>query len=154
MNCFRFGKDSARTATQGDGGRMTNFWERAAAEAREQARCDIIQADYRAEQKARPSIRREPPPTPAALLPTKDELLLRLAEEIEYARRMLGAMGDELSCDALVISRHIAELQSLDIAGQMLGHVASVLRSSDMGSAVDRVGMADLKARLLRRQRL
>ena len=46
---------------------------------------------------------------------------------------------------------HLAELQTLDIAGQMLGHIASILRSSDMGGAVDRIGMADLKARLMRR---
>jgi len=29
-----------------------------------------------------------------------------------------------------------------------------VLRSSDMGGAVDRIGMAELKARLMRRRRL
>jgi hypothetical protein len=80
--------------------------------------------------------------------------MLRLAEEIEYARRMLGAMGDELSCDTLVVGRHLAELQSLDIVGQMLGHIATVLRSSDVGGAVDRIGMAELKARLTRRPRL
>lgn len=133
---------------------MTSFWERAAAAAREQARCDVIQADYRAEQKARRPIRRDPPPTPKALVPTDDELMLRLAEEVDYARRMLSSLGDELSCDTLVVGRHIAELQSLDIAGQMLGHIASVLRSGDIGGAIDRIGMADLKARLLRKQRL
>jgi hypothetical protein len=133
---------------------MPSFWEQAAAAAQQQARCDIIQADYRAEQKARPSIRRDPPPTPKALIPTDDELMLRLAVEIEYARRMLGAMGDELSCDTLVVGRHLAELQSLDIVGQMLGHIATVLRSSDVGGAVDRIGMAELKARLTRRPRL
>jgi hypothetical protein len=63
-------------------------------------------------------------------------------------------MGDELSSDTLVVGRHLAELQSLDIAGQMLGHIASILRSGDMGDAVDRIGMADLKARLMRRPRL
>lgn len=133
---------------------MSSFWERAAAAAKQQARCDIIQADYRAEQKARRSIRRDPSPTPKALVPTDDELMLRLAEEIDYARRMLTTMGDELSSDTLVVGRHLAELQSLDIAGQMLGHIASILRSSDLGDAVDRIGMADLKARLMRRPRL
>ena len=131
---------------------MSSFWEQAAAAAQQQARCDIIQADFRAEQKARPSIRRDPPPTPKALIPTDDELMLRLAEEIDYARRMLGSMGDELSSDGLIVSRHLAELQTLDIAGQMLGHIATILRSSDMGGAVDGIGMADLKARLMRRK--
>ena len=133
---------------------MPSFWERAAAAAQQQARCDVIQADYRAEQKTRKSIRRDSPPTPKALIPTDDELMLRIAEEIEYARRMLGSMGDELSSDTLVVGRHLAELQSLDIVGQMLGHIASVLRSSDKGGAVDRIGMAELKARLMRRPRL
>jgi len=133
---------------------MPSFWERAAAASREQARCDVIQADYRAEQKARRSIRRDPPPAPKTLALTDDELMLRLSEEVDYARRLLSATADELSADALVVGRHLAELQSLDIVGQILGHLASVLRSSDMGGAVDRIGMAELKARLMRRRRL
>jgi hypothetical protein len=131
-----------------------SFWERAAEAAQQQSRCDVIQAEYRAEQKIRPSIRRDPAPAPKAIGPTGDELMLRLAEELEYARRMLGVMGDELSCDALVVGRHLAELQSLDIVGQMLVHIGDVLRSSDPSEAVNRIGMADLKARLKRRQRL
>jgi hypothetical protein len=130
---------------------MSSFWNQAAAAAAQhQARCDTIQADYRTEQKARASIRRDPPP-PKALSPTDDELMLRLAEELEYARRILGAMGDELSSDGLIVSRHLAELQSLDIVGQLLGHVARVLSSSDIPGAVDQIGMTELKARLLRR---
>src|SRR3954452_21592108 len=101
---------------------MASFWERAAAGAQQQARCDVIQADYRAEHNARPSIRRDPPPTPKALIPTDDELMLRVAEEVDYVRRILGSMGDELSSDTLVVGRHLAELQSLDIVGQMFGH--------------------------------
>jgi len=133
---------------------MPSFWERAAAASRDQARCDVIQADYRAEQRARRSIRRDPPPAPKTLALTDDELILRLSEEVDYARRLLSATADELSADALVVGRHLAELQSLDIVGQILGHLASVLRSSDMGGAVDRIGMAELKARLMRRRRL
>jgi len=133
---------------------MPSFWERAAAASRDQARCDVIQADYRAEQKARRSIRRDPPPASKTLALTDDELILRLSEEVDYARRLLSATADELSADALVVGRHLAELQSLDIVGQILGHLASVLRSSDMGGAVDRIGMAELKARLMRRRRL
>ena len=134
---------------------MSSFWNQAAAAAAQhQARCDVIQADFRAEQKVRTSIRREPPPTPKALIPTDNELMLRLSEELDYARRLLGAMADELSSDGLIVSRHVAELQSLDIAGQMLGHIAAVLRSSDIAGAVNRIGMSDLKARLMRRPRL
>ena len=114
-----------------------------------QARCDSIQAAFRAE-KQRPSIRREPPPLPPALKPTDDPLMLRLAEELEYARRMLELMGDALAADMAVVMRHSVSLQSVDIIGQMLGHIGDVVRSSDPGEAVDRIGMGDLKARLTR----
>ena len=110
-----------------------------------QAPCDSIQADN-----GRPSIRRDPPPLPAALVPSDDELRLRLAEELEYARRLLDTMGDELAADMGVIMRHSVALQSVDIVGQMLGHIANVVRSSDPPGAVERIGMCELKARLQR----
>jgi hypothetical protein len=46
--------------------------------------------------------------------------------------------------------RHLVSLQSIDIAGQILGHVANVIRSSDPAGAVDRIGMVELRARLTR----
>jgi len=127
---------------------MTSFWHKAAEQT--QARCDVIQADFRAEPKGRRSIRRDPPPLPQALVPTGDPLLLRLAEELDYTRRMLDVMGDELASDGLIVARHMTALQSVDIVGQILGHIASVIRSSDPPGAVDRIGMSDLKARLTR----
>jgi hypothetical protein len=59
-------------------------------------------------------------------------------------------MGDELSADPIAVSRHGVVLQSLDIVGQMLGHVAKVICSADPESAVEQIGMGDLKARLTR----
>ena len=124
-----------------------------------QERCDRVLAQYRSELRAADpaevgprgrSIRRDPPPTPDALLPTDDKLLLRVAEEIEYARRMLETMGDSLSSDPTVIARHAVQLQSVDIICQMLGHLAAVVQSSDPPGAVERIGMAELKARLKR----
>jgi hypothetical protein len=67
---------------------------------------------------------------------------------------MLSSMGDELSSDALFVGRHLAELQTVDIVGQMLGHIASVVRSSDPAAAVEAIGMSELKARLMRRYKL
>jgi hypothetical protein len=132
-----------------------SFWNQAAAAAAQrQARCDTIQADFRSEQKAPRSIRRDPPRTPKALTPTNDELMVRLAEELDYARRMLNAMGDSLSSDGVILVRHGVALQSVDLVGQTLSHIAGVLRSSDIPDAVDRIGMADLKARLIRRPTL
>jgi hypothetical protein len=116
-----------------------------------QARCDSIQADFRAQSDVRKPLRRDPPARPKALEPTEDPLLLRLAEELEYARRMLDIMGNELSSDGLIVSRHLVALQSVDVIGQMLGHIADVVRSSDPRGAVERIGMGELKARLTRR---
>jgi hypothetical protein len=114
-----------------------------------QARCDAIVAD--AKSKPRPSIRRDVPLTPPPPLPTDDPLLLRLAEELEYARRLLDVMGDELCGDAAVVMRHSVALQSVDIVGQILGHIANVVRSSDPPETVNRIGMCELKGRLLRK---
>jgi hypothetical protein len=115
-----------------------------------QARCDAIQAEFRAAAPQRRSIRRDPPPRPPELVPTGDELLLRLAEELQYARRMLEQMGDRLSNDPLVITRHMVPLQSVDVVGQMLGHIAKVIATTDRDEAVRQVGMSDLRARLQR----
>ena len=131
---------------------MTSFWTRAAVDAAQsQARVDSIQAEFRAEAPARRSIRRDPPPVPLALVPSEDPLKLRLAEELEYARRMLEALGERLSSDGLIVTRHMVALQSVDIVGQMLSHIASVVESSDPHGAVERIGMSDLKARLMRK---
>lgn len=116
-----------------------------------QARCDVIQAEFRQAPGERRSIRRDPPPLPKALIPTEDPLRLHLAQELDYARRMLDLMGDELAADPTVIVRHTRSLQSIDIIGQMLGHIAAVVRSSDPPGAVERIGMAELKARLTRK---
>lgn len=139
-----------------------------------QDRCDRIVAKYRSEQPGdnsapgsairragspapetaqRRSIRRDVAPDPA-LVPTDNELLVRVAEEIDYARRMLDAMGDTLINDPAVVARHATSLQSVDIIGQMLGHLAAVVRSSDQPAAVQRIGMAELKGRLTRKSLL
>jgi hypothetical protein len=121
---------------------------------RAQAAVDAVQAEFRAEQQApeKRSIRREnAPPLDPALIPADDQLRVRLAEELEYARRMLDTMGDELSNDMGVVMRHAVALQTVDIVGQMLGHIAAVTRSSAPERAVERIGMCELKARLTRR---
>lgn len=131
---------------------MDSFWHKAAAESGGQARCDSIQAEYRTEPEERRSIRRDPPPTPKAAIPTGNLLRLRLAEELDYARRMLDVMGDELAADGLIVSRHMTALQSVDVVGQLLGHIASIVRSSDPEGAVERIGMCELKGRLQRQR--
>lgn len=114
-----------------------------------QARCDGILSDYRANpQPTASSHYAVPPPAPP---PSDDTLMLRLGEELDYARRMLDAMGDDLCGDPAVVMRHNVALQSVDIVGQMLGHIANVVRSSRPTDSVALIGMCDLKARLTRR---
>jgi hypothetical protein len=122
-----------------------------------QARCDRIQAEFRANPQPaekRQLRRQDAPPLDPALVPCDDQLRVRLAEELEYARRMLEAMGDDLSADMALVMRHAVALQSIDIIGQMLGHIAAVTRSSAPDRAVDRIGMCELKARLTRKSAL
>ena len=79
-----------------------------------------------------------------------NELDHRLAAELDHARDMLMVMGDDLSTDFAVVSRHGVPLQAVDIVGQMLGHIANVLRAEDRPAAVDRIGMCELKTKLSR----
>jgi hypothetical protein len=76
------------------------------------------------------------------------ELDIRLAAELDHARDMLIMMGDELAMDFAIVSRHGLPLQAVDIVSQMLGHIASVVRSNDRRSAVESIGMCDLRAKL------
>jgi hypothetical protein len=73
---------------------------------------------------------------------------LRLAAELDHARQMLVAMGDELALNHDVVAEHGVALQAVDIVGQMLGHIANVVRAADRAAAVDRIGMCELKATL------
>ena len=116
-----------------------------------QSQVDAVQAQFRAETGQRKSIRRDPPPRPPDIPPSDDPLSQRLGDELDYARRLIEQMGDALSADPTIFARHVVTLQSVDVVGQMLGHIASVVRSSDPASMVERIGMGDLKARLQRR---
>ena len=73
---------------------------------------------------------------------------LRLAAELDLARAMLVEMGDELAGSLTVVADHGVALQAVDIVGQMLGHIANVVRADDRRAAVDRIGMGELKAKL------
>ena len=55
---------------------------------------------------------------------------------------MLDLMGDALTADPDIVDAPRASLQSIDIVGQILGHIAAVVRSSDPAGAVERIGMA------------
>ena len=61
---------------------------------------------------------------------------------------MLVMMGDELAMTPEIVAEHGMALQAVDIVGQMLGHIANVVRADDQREAIDRIGMCELKAKL------
>lgn len=115
---------------------------------RDQRRVDSIQAEARADTPAGRALRapETPPPPPAS-----PDLDRRLADELGYVQRLLEGLGDELIADLLLIQRHGKSLQSLDLVGQILGHVSAILRADDKAAVVEEIGMEDLRARLKRK---
>ena len=73
---------------------------------------------------------------------------LLLAAELDHARDMLVMMGDELAMSTEIVAEHGTALQAVDIVGQMLGHIANVVRADDRAQAIERIGMCDLKTKL------
>ena len=76
------------------------------------------------------------------------QLDLLLAAELDHARDMLMMMGDELALSQEIVAEHGTALQAVDIVGQMLGHIANVVRADDRNSAIARIGMCELKTKL------
>lgn len=116
---------------------------------RDQRRVDAIQAEARADPPALRALRASE--TPSAPPPAPTDLDNRLAEELGYVQRLLEGLGDELIADLLLIQRHGKSLQSLDLVGQILGHVSAILRADDKAAVVEEIGMEDLRARLKRK---
>lgn len=114
---------------------------------RDQRRVDAIQAEARAQPVTGRALRSNEAP---ATHPTQD-LDARLADELGFVQRLLEGLGDELIADLLLIQRHGKSLQSLDLVGQILGHVAAILRAEDKAAVVEDIGMEDLRARLKRK---
>jgi len=71
-----------------------------------------------------------------------------LAAELDHARDMLVMMGDELAMSQDLVAEHGMALQAIDIVGQMLGHIANVVRAEDPEAAIERIGMCELKTKL------
>lgn len=71
-----------------------------------------------------------------------------LAAELDHARDMLVMMGDELAMTPEIVAEHGLALQAVDIVGQILGHIANVVRAEDRDEAIERIGMCELKAKL------
>src|SRR5688500_7598050 len=115
---------------------------------RDQRRVDAIQAEARANPVSGRELRSADGP---ATQPLVSDLDKRLADELGYVQRLLENLGDELIADLLLIQRHGKSLQGLDLVGQILGHVAAILRADDKAAVVEDIGMEDLRARLKRK---
>ncbi|HEX8574593.1 MAG TPA: PilZ domain-containing protein [Allosphingosinicella sp.] len=116
---------------------------------RDQRRVDAIQAEARADAVAGRACRSAAPePSPPSAYPDLDS---SLADELGYVQRLLETLGDELIADLFLVQRHGQSLQRLDLVGQILGHVAAILRADDKGAMVESIGMEDLRARLKRK---
>lgn len=119
-----------------------------AKEPSHQQDVDLAQAKIRADlASGRRSLFKPAPPQPAR---SQDVLEERVAEEIELIVRQLGQVGDVLSDDPILLQRHSAQLQLIDIVQQKMRHLASVIASSEKAMAVERITLVNLKKRLTR----
>jgi hypothetical protein len=98
-----------------------------------------------------------PPPLPSSLMPQAEaedgcEALMprRVAEELAYVQRLIENIGNELVSNPLIVHRHGRTFQDFDVASQILGHLARVLTADDRVGAAEKVGMVELRKRLLR----
>lgn len=118
-----------------------------------QRQVDAIQAAIRSGAGAdagsvRPGLFKPPPPRPA---PSANQLDHRISEELEFIVRQLEQLGGTLSNDPILLHRHSAELQSIDLMKQSLRHLAQVVAAQDKAHAADLVTLTALKARLQRK---
>ena len=75
----------------------------------------------------------------------------RLAQEIEYAARMLDGLSEVLIKDPIILHRHATKLQSIDIARQLLAGVATLVASEDPVTDLLNLPSSELRNRLLRK---
>jgi hypothetical protein len=97
------------------------------------------------------------PPLPASLLPQapprdlcEAQMPRRVGEELAYVQRLIEGIGNELAGNPLIVHRYARTFQDFDLASQILGHLARVLMADDSIRAAERVGMQELRNRLLR----
>jgi len=117
-----------------------------------QREVDAMMAEIRASMNpAKRPLFKEPPARPAV---SSQDIDHRIAEEIEMIRRRLDQIGDALIGDPILLHRHSAALQGLDLTNQVLAHLAEVIKAEDKTAGADAVRMDDLRARLKRRGQL
>lgn len=86
-----------------------------------------------------------------------DTLQAALRRERQEGKRALfrpppaAALGGVLVGDPILVARHAAALQDIDLIGQTLGHLARIVAAADKPAAAERVTLAELKCRLQRK---
>lgn len=81
----------------------------------------------------------------------QDVLNARLAEEILLIARIIEQLGDEFAEEPLFVARHGQSLQQVDVAVQVLGHIARIIKAEDPNAAISEIGMQELVGRLYRK---
>lgn len=81
---------------------------------------------------------------------TPEQLYARIGEELHYVSRLVENLGDELAADSTIMLRHSKSLQNIDLANQILTHLATVVAAEDPWERVSTIGMSDLRSRLTR----
>jgi hypothetical protein len=75
----------------------------------------------------------------------------RVAEELAYVERLLKDAGETLRGDRVVTHHHPQALQGIDLAAEILGHLAVIMAAPDREAAIRAIDMEPLRARLLRK---
>lgn len=96
----------------------------------------------------RRSIFKPAPPRPQ---PSTRQIDHRIAEELEYVQRRLEQLGNVLSDDAILLTRHSASLQSIDLMKQILGQLSRVVAAQDKEDEAELITLTELKGRLTRK---
>jgi len=112
---------------------------------RDQRRVDALQHAIRAGLPIQAS--EEAPPSAAN---DPGQLNARIAEELNYVARLIESLGDQLAGDPAILHKHSGSLQTIDLANQILCHLAGVVAAEEPCAKVADIGMADLRARLTR----
>jgi hypothetical protein len=112
---------------------------------RDQRQVDAVQAAVRAGRSLPPQ------ETGAGEPDLGGQLNARIADEIKYVARLIESMGDQLAGDPVILHKHPTSLQNIDLANQILSHLADIVTAEDPAARVAEIGMADLRARLTRR---
>ena len=114
-----------------------------------QRHVDALQVQVRAELAAGTrTLFKSAPPAPGR---SENQLDQRIAEELELVARQLEQLGGWFAADPILLSRYSAQLQSIDLMKQVLGHLGRLIAAADRELALEQISLQELQARLRRK---